>query len=132
MYTPEAGEYDFKVDACDKHTSRAGGTGAKITILAATMDAPWGDTTVYDYLMYQDNMKWKLKQLLAALPDIKTHESGPYQGWPISSTVVNAIGRAKFRVETWQGKDRLKVDEYLPAFEGGKSAEEVHADDVPF
>lgn len=69
-----------------------------------------GGVTVYDYLVFEKKSFWKIDQFRTATGDnLETDQEVDFD----ASDCTGRFGFASLTVETWEGKTRNKVAEYL-------------------
>lgn len=105
---PPVGDYGFIVIEFEKTVSKSGKKMAKINI---QLDDAGKKTRIYDYLVLQENMAWKLASFFESLNLKKKGEPLTTMPW---DKVLYAEGRVRIKHEIYEGEERCKVDRYLP------------------
>lgn len=123
---PPVGEYGFTVIEFEKTVSKSGKKMAKINI---QLDEAGRKTRIYDYLVLQESMAWKLASFFESLNLKQKGEPLTTMPW---DKVLYAEGRVKIKHEIYEGEERCKVDRYLPCVAATAPAKPVNDIDVPF
>ena len=108
-FLPAIGEYDFEIVEFERTYSKAGKPMAKLNL---KLDCDGQFYRVYDYLVLQQNMAWKLAAFFECIGLKKKGEELARMPW---DKVLNAHGRVKIRHEEYNGSQSVKVDRYLPS-----------------
>lgn len=122
---PPVGEYGFKVVEFNKKFSNAGNKMAEIKLELDESAQFW---KVYDYLVLTDRNAWKLATFFESVSLKKKGEALDKMPW---DKVLGASGRVKIKHETYDGKERCKVDRYVVS-EAAKAPTASSMSDVPF
>lgn len=123
---PPVGEYGFTVIEFEKTVSKSGKKMAKINI---QLDEAGRKTRIYDYLVLQESMAWKLASFFESLNLKQKGEPLTTMPW---DKVLYAEGRVKIKHEIYEGEERCKVDRYLPCAAATAPAKPGDDIDVPF
>lgn len=110
-----------------------------------------GKATVYEYLVFQDNMKWKIDQFLKCVAGeaIKAGKRVNFEDQTFLDWLKRQTGKGILKIEKVQGKDydRNVLDSYVydgsskevtqarantPPPEPADQGDEVDPDDIPF
>ena len=121
---PPVGEYGFTVIEFEKTVSKSGKKMAKINI---QLDEAGRKTRIYDYLVLQESMAWKLASFFESLNLKQKGEPLTTMPW---DKVLYTEGRVKIKHEIYEGEERCKVDRYLPC--AAATAPAKPDIDVPF
>lgn len=122
---PPVGEYGFTVVELEKTLSKTGKKMAKVVIELDQEAQFW---KVTDYLVLQENMKWKLAQFFESLGLKKKGEPLTSMPW---DKVLNETGRVKIKHETYEGNENCKVDRYITT-DAAQAPKAPDTSDVPF
>jgi hypothetical protein len=124
----DAGDYNFVVDDAEERNSKSG--NAMIALKLKVGEAP-NDRNVYDYLVFDGKSEWKLGTFL--------HSIGRHPGVGVEMEIdpndlVGRSGRAKIKVDLYNGNKSNKVQDYL--FDKNAKQKPVEAtsgaDTIPF
>lgn len=124
----DPGDYNFVVDDAQERDSKSG--NAMIALKLKVGDAP-NDRNVYDYLVFDGKSEWKLGTFL--------HAIGRHPGVGVEMEIdpndlVGRSGRAKIKVELYNGNKSNKVQDYL--FDKNAKQKPIEtttgADTIPF
>jgi len=124
----DAGDYNFVVDDAQERNSKSG--NAMIALKLKVGEAP-NDRNVYDYLVFDGKSEWKLGTFL--------HAIGQHPGVGVEMEIdpndlVGRSGRAKIKVELYNGNKSNKVQDYLFDKNAKQKPIETHDEEdiIPF
>lgn len=134
--TFEAGEYDFTVvEAEDTFSKSSGKEMFKLTLGVYVGDKK---RSVFDYVMAEGKMAWKLRHLCDSLGILDKYETGAL----ISPDLTGKSGKAKFDVQEGEGSfsDKNVVVDYIKRSTGAfvpsghpvAAAPDFDSDEIPF
>jgi hypothetical protein len=103
----DAGDYNFVVDDAQERNSKSG--NAMIALKLKVGEAP-NDRNVYDYLVFDGKSEWKLGTFLHS---IQRHPGVGVEMEIDPNDLVGRSGRAKIKVELYNGNKSNKVQDYL-------------------
>lgn len=120
----DAGDYNFVVDDAEERTSKSG--NSMIALKLKVGDVP-NDRNVYDYLVFDGKSEWKLGTFLYAI--------GRHPGVGVEMDIdpndfVGRTGRAKIKIEMYNGNKSNKVQDYL--FDKNAKQQPPQSDTIPF
>lgn len=104
-WVSKPGIYTYKVDEAEEVTFKSGNQGLKLKLLVND-GAPWGDSKCFENIVYGPNSTWRLKALCRS---IGVEYSEKLELWDLEGRG----GRAKFKVEEYNGYQNLKVGNYI-------------------
>lgn len=108
-FIPAIGEYDFEIVEFERTYSKSGKAMAKINL---RLDCDGQFYRVYDYLVLQQNMAWKLATFFESLGLKKKGEELAKMPW---DQIMHAHGRVKIKHEQYNGSQTVKIDRYIPS-----------------
>lgn len=103
----EPGEYDFTVEGYEKMMTNSGSPMAVVSMSVKTDD---GRAFIKDNIVLSGKADWKVKQFAQS---VGTEKEDTYL--KIFDKAVGKSGKAKFKVEEYNGKSYNKVERYLKA-----------------
>ena len=128
VQVPPEGDYDFGVDDAGEKESQKGNAMIELQ-LAITYN---GTTVrVVDYLVFTQKAFWKIDHFRASTGEKLV------EGEKVNLEAEDCIdrrGRCRLIVETYEGKSRNKVDDYLPPASPPESTKNEFGepDNIPF
>lgn len=120
------GEYEYTVESCRLKTA----TETKNQMFELRLGLPF-DGIAFDNLVFTPSAYWKIDQFRESIGETVT----PGEELDLNaSDFIGATGRALFKIEHYEGKDRNRVEAYLPADvpRTATSAVDKPADDIPY
>lgn len=106
---PPIGDYEFKIIEFERTFSKSGKPMAKLNL---QLNCDGQLFRVYDYLVLQQSMEWRLAAFFECIGLKKKNESLTRMPW---EKVLNAHGRVKIKHEDYNGQTNVKVEKYLPS-----------------
>lgn len=103
------GEYQIKVIDAREAMSKAGNEMIEITFRILHDDGTEGGK-MYENLVFMEKTKWRVDQFVAACGK-HPGEGKDFDLYP--ALMFGWTCRARIKIESYNGKDRNKVDEYL-------------------